>query len=686
MEGYPETSSLKEVPVNEKTGLSPVYYMALGSGTFKIEPKIESLRYNEKEIVGWRIFIHLDAIVSLISNDTFQIPIQKVKGKVADFYTLYLDNSLFRQIPDEQNPQQAKITHPILEKIMYYAFSSYNKINSKITIEEIRDARRDNKKTSEKLNFSILYVDERISPTLILPTSNQRGYLNPEEEDILSLDDISNITLNIPKISNEKRKIIEELLDKMFLKEDFKNGSTNTRDLLEIYSCIKDYLNGKQPSQNGIVLYGPPGTGKTHLIQASLMEIYNELGFKTHFQEIGDMLSNQYVGGLATNVSKKIFGPAISLVKRYRVPCFVYIDEATDLLKKTSGSGGDSGWRAQGVEAMKSFINRSRYPGIIVCLATNLEKSEFDDALTRDGRLQKIYLGLPNFERCKQVWEYVNNKILFVNKESLQKFNSDQIEDLANICKDKINVASITGISETYVQSINLNWKGDFQEFKKYFGKEAIVRLEDELERAKSNLKGISSGNFIGVEELKYEIEKLENTFRKHLHEIELALDPTKPSTKQGVGKIFQNLFDNKNKVPKRYSKLVTFLKNWKALIERDPNHNPFSLQSISLIKGSLKFIKWLNENLDDNNYSQIKGKFTLISNIFSEIMTLNKNHYEFSNFDINKLTSLMRTIDSLSENLNDDSSSKSIAGNESSFLTERGFEIRSGSFPPERK
>lgn len=647
---YSKYSKLKDIIVNPNSGLSPIYYISIGPGNFKIESKIVSKKYGEKAVVGWRIFINLDSPGSLLSDSTFKIPIQKVAGNVADFYTLYLNQRYFKKIENPQNPQQPSISHPILEIITEYVNQNYNNKNFKITIDEIRDARKDLSNSSENLNFSILYIMPEIVKTLNTPLSEGTGYLNPEEEDILSLDDISNLTLNIPTLSGSKKLEVETLLNKMFLNDDFKNNSgISTRDLLEIYSSIRDYLSGNQPSKNGIVLYGPPGTGKTYLIESSLMKIYKILGFQTHSQEIGDMLSNQYVGGLATNVSQKIFGPAISLVKKHRTPCFVYIDEATDLLRK-AGNSGDGNWRAQGIEAMKSFINKSRYPGIIVCLATNLEKNEFDDALTRDGRLQKIYLGLPNFDRCKQVWNFAIEKILFKDKTIL--FTSSQIDDLANISKDKINVAAITSISETYVNSINLTWDGNFLDFKKYFGQEAIVRLTDEFDRAKNNLNGISSGNFIGSNELEKEVEKLENTYRKQLHEIEFALDPSKSSTKDEVRSIFGSIFSNKKKIPNRYIKLIGILLSFERIITSNTDNNPFSKKSLILIKRSLKFISWLNDNLLEDKYKLIKDDLNFISRIFQEILKINNNGFTYSELSRGNIIKLVNVINNLPPDL----------------------------------
>jgi len=650
MSKYPEICDLKSIPINEKTNLSPVYSIPIGPGSLKIEKKILSKKYGEKEIVGWRLFVKLDIISKLNINSidpVFKLPIQKIKGDITDFYQIYLDPRFFRQIENPQNPQQPQITHPIIELIMNYVNKNYNNIDYNLTIDKIREARREQ---NNGLNFSILTFDERISDSLIIPSSNQKGYLNPEETDLLSLDDISNINLRIPlNLDSSKEIEIKKLLNNMFLDEDFKNANGNnisTRDFLEIYSCVKDYLNGKSPSHNGLVLYGPPGSGKTHLIQESLMKIYEILGFQTHFQEIGDMLSNQYVGGLATNVSEKIFGPAIQKIKRYQVPCFVYIDEATDLLKKTK-SEGDSGWRSQGIEAMKSFINKSRYPGIIVCLATNLEKNEFDDALTRDGRLYPIYLGLPNFERSKQVWNYVNEKILFSNSKN-NILTTNNIDDLSNICKDKINVAAITGISETYISSINQNWNGNFDEFKEYFGNEAKKRLEDEFNRSKSNLESINNGNFIGSEELKKELKKLKLKYNSQLHDIELALDPSKPSTKEGIKNLFQSLNFNKKKISKRYKLLYNNLINWNYITIVSNKLDPFSKQSLKYIKLFINQINWLETNFDEEKLNSLSESFNLIKNFLFNILNVNENNHSYSELSIRDLNSLSNTIKNL--------------------------------------
>ena len=452
-----ENTPLKGIPL-QRSGLSPPYYIALGPGNVKIEPYLKISQGDfSPPLIGWRIFINLDTRASLVPNRTFTLPIQKRKGNITDFHILYIDDRLWKeQTTNEQGKKS--LFHPVLNQIMEYAQRNCKNIDYTISTEKIKELRNKEFDRGEKtkgFNYTVLEV-EHLKQTPIL-TSSGNGYLNPREADLLSFDDISDIELKIPKLSREKKEKINELLAKMFLDDDYNNEKErSTAELLKISSGINDYLEGRGTIYSGMVLYGPPGSGKTHLIEKSLIEIYKEeLSFGVHKVEAADVFSSPLVGGLASNVANMVFGPAIEIVKRRRVPCFIFIDEATDLLRNTSNEG-DSGWRRQGIEAMKSFINRSKYPGIVVCLATNLDRNEFDDALTRTGRLEKIYIGLPNYERCLELWQYIN-KTYFE-----ERFNQEQLEELSKICQDKISVATIKETCER-----NPQWSENYGDFKR---------------------------------------------------------------------------------------------------------------------------------------------------------------------------------------------------------------------------
>ncbi len=648
---------LKEVVIN-KTNKSYVYYLPLGPNSFKIEPKVLNLKYNEMNVVGWRVFINLNVRVSNVANSTFKIPIQKREGKIAEMYDLYFDERKFNEITTQDPNGKKQISHPLINEIISYVNHNYENKDYHISIDDIRDERRkgfDTDSIDKGLDdFSILHINDNFANELVMPFSEKQPYKNPEEEDLLSLDDISNISFNIPKITSEKKEIIKKLLRDMCLDFSEQEGTgLSTREMLEIYSCIQNYINGEQPNFSGIVLYGPPGTGKTHLIQKSLIKIYEELGFNTHQEEIGEMLSNQYVGGLATNVTKKIFGPAISKIKKNRKPCFIYIDEATDLLRKSSGSESDSGWRGQGIEAMKSFINRSRYPGIIVCLATNLEKENFDEALTRSGRLQKVYIGLPNYERCVQIWNYVNDSILF-SKDDSNKFSESQISELSRICQDKINVATITETASSYKIALNRNWGGNFEEFKKDFGKKAISDLKEEEEKAIKNIEDMGKGRFMPEAETKEKVQEITREFAEKYHIIEIALDPNKQTTKQGLLRTFTSFFTGgEKKVENRYKIVKNSLNKWLQLLQSNPQKFLYSENSLRILNRTSKLMSFIINHLTDDQ-NEIKEKLIYLDKVFLELIKINENPNYFPKIEFNTTTlrNLITTIESLPKEL----------------------------------
>ena len=636
-----ENTPLKRIPLL-RSGLSPPYYIALGPGNVKIEPYLE-FRRGGKLFFGWRIFINLDAMASLAPNRNFTLPIQRRKGKITDFYQLFLDERKWREQTNEQ--EQRSHLHPDLFQIHDYAHKNCKNTECTISIEkikELRDKEFDSGKKIKGFNYTILEV-EPLAQSLI-PTSQGGGYLNPQEADLLSFDDISDIELKIPSLSKEKKEKINELLAGMFLDDDYNNErERSTAELLRISSGIGNYIEGGGTSYSGMVLYGPPGSGKTHLIEKSLIKIYEELGFGVHKSEVGDVFSNPHVGGLATNVANTIFGPAIAKVKSKRVPCFIFVDEATELLRNI-GNEGDSGWRGQGIEAMKSFINRSKYPGIIVCLATNLERTEFDDALTRTGRLEKIYIGLPNYERCLELWQYIN-RTYFEGR-----FNKEQLDELSKICQDKISVATIKETSER-----NPQWSEDYDNFKRRFCEKAKSDLEDEYQKSINNLKAFQRGILI-EEEKERRIKELYNDYQNKIHQINSLLDPNHPTTMNIVSKILSSVFGGKErKVEDVYDNFYKLVQKWLQYTISDENKNSnnlwFESRSISLMKRAMKFAGYLNENLEDKS---LKEKVFFISSVFEKICEIPSNPHNAPSLTRNDIISLNRVIEQLPKSLND--------------------------------
>ena len=644
---FKKYTTLKEIPLLGLGLRSPPYYIALGPGNVKIEPYLTIPQgENLPPLFGWRIFINLDAKASLISNGTFTLPIQKRKGNITDFYQLYLDNRLMTVQTNERGEQST--FHPVLYQILEYAQRNCKNTNYTISIEKIKELRDKEFDSGEKIKgFSYTILEVELLDRFPIPISHGGGYLNPQEADLLSFDDISDIKLKIPSLSREKKEKINELLAGMFLDDDYNNEKgRSTAELLKISSSIGDYIEGRGTLYSGMVLYGPPGSGKTHLIEKSLIRIYELLGFGVHKVEAARVFSSPYVGGLARNVANMVFGPAIQIVKNRKVPCFIFIDEATDLLRNTSNEG-DSGWRRQGIEAMKSFINRSKYPGIVVCLATNLERNEFDDALTRTGRLEKIYIGLPNYERCLELWQYINRTYFEA------RFKKEQLDELSKICQDKISVATIKETCER-----NPQWSEDYDDFKRRFFERAKSDLDDEYQRGINNLNKAVQGGILVREESERRSKELDYNYQNKIHQINSLLDPNHPTTMNIIGKVLSSVFGSKERrIEDVYDNFYKLVQNWLQYTTSDNNgnsNNPwFESRSISLMKRAMKFAGYLNENLEDK-FSSLKEQIFFISSIFEKICEIPSNPNNAPSLTRNDIISLNRMIEQLPKSLND--------------------------------
>jgi hypothetical protein len=610
-----DEKDLKNSRLN-KIKLEKRYFLPLGPNNISFEPEVIDKTYPYgKNVLGWRIIVNTNAKVSKSRLKKSDLPIKKVKGEVADFYELILSKDLYYE-KEPVEGKQPEVSHPVIDSLTSYILEHGRKPEYLTTLDKIRDLRKKSDDLSKSFSILRSYELEGVA----YPFHNDpKPYLNPEESDILSLEDLTDIDFSKAIDSKKLKEVqseINTLLFEMGLDEEYMDGDSNSlRDILEIYSNIRNFSEGKGFEHSGLVIYGPPGTGKTHLIQESLIKIYKLLGFETHQEEIGTMLSNQYVGGLAANVTDKIFKPAIKLIRESKKPCFIYIDEATDLLKK-----GGHEWRQQGIEAIKSFINKSRYPGIIVCFATNLEASEFDDALTRDGRLKPVEIPLPNNIRCKQMWNYVNEKILFPKQLNF-RFDDTQINHLAALCEHKVNVAAITEISKSYRTRKKLGDMDEifFDSFLSDFGSQVKIRLKKDYDSRVSNLSNIGATGYTDNAVTKQELESAKNTYAKHLHELELVLDPNSESTLDKVSSSLNALSLNLTSINKTYTTLILNLNNY---LGKSKN----LAQCSDVITSIVLNLEILNTSLYGDQYVELKKVLFDLNQRFEDLHKIIQN------------------------------------------------------------
>ena len=148
---------------------------------------------------------------------------------------------------------------------------------------------------------------------------------------------------------------------------------------------------------NGMLLYGPPGCGKTFISE----KFCEEAGYNFFLIKPSD-LSSIYVSGGEEKIGN-LFKQA-----EQNSPSVICFDEVDAVMpKRTEGSHQSISSR---VNEFLAQINKCSERGIFVIATTN-KPDLIDDAILRTGRLEiQLYVGPPDFEARKSMFEIFLNK------------------------------------------------------------------------------------------------------------------------------------------------------------------------------------------------------------------------------------------------------------------------------------
>jgi hypothetical protein len=172
---------------------------------------------------------------------------------------------------------------------------------------------------------------------------------------------------------------------------------------------------GVSVSNGGFILYGPPGTGKTLLMKA----FGNELGAEV-ITINSEKVIDKWVGNSGRNISE-IF----ENIKQKTTPTLVVMDEFDTL--GVAPQFASSSERLDVTNILKreiSELSHPRYDHIFLATATN-NIDRIDPALLRSGRLEKIYISLPNQLERADIWACLLNERF---KDQVLEFSSEVTE------------------------------------------------------------------------------------------------------------------------------------------------------------------------------------------------------------------------------------------------------------------
>ncbi len=272
--------------------------------------------------------------------------------------------------------------------------------------------------------------------------------------------------------SMKKSKIEPEQINVRF--KDVIGLEQAKKEAIEVVNLLKDRAKVRKIGGKvikGILLIGPPGCGKTLLAKA----IATEAGIP--FLHIAGSEFVEIFVGVGASRIRKLFKKAREYAYAYGA-CIVFIDEL-DVIGRGRvfsfmGAGEETNSTQNQLLVEMDGLESSQ-ANVVVIGATNSPIEVLDPALLRPGRFdRKIYIGRPNLNERKQLFEYYLKKVKHDPSIDIDKLAKKTVykspADIENIVKEaalislrnKKEVVDIHDIMEA-IDRIELGLKHDLQ-------------------------------------------------------------------------------------------------------------------------------------------------------------------------------------------------------------------------------
>lgn len=283
--------------------------------------------------------------------------------------------------------------------------------------------------------------------SIIFPKTD-KSYLADIEELIRKFRGSSQEILRIPrnpsdkpasekrkeKFSPEERKRILAPFNEVFFPDAL-------MDDLIVRTSVPQLLDVQSPLYPGVILFGPPGTGKSEF-QRALRKSYELAG--AYAKDVSAAaLNTMWVGQYAKNLEEEL-QTAATQGKATGLPALLCFDEGSILAQKAaSGSTSVSKHYQEAIDTLKRYLGNDAGKWLVLGISTNLLPEEFEDAMTREGRLTTFYVGMPQEREISRMWTH------FLKRFKTLDVGEEQAAELAGIFPEATG-AFVYKFCETY--------------------------------------------------------------------------------------------------------------------------------------------------------------------------------------------------------------------------------------------
>lgn len=264
-----------------------------------------------------------------------------------------------------------------------------------------------NNKTAKGLNR---YWYSELVPTAINVIQVRRGKLTEITVDIHTQDkelfDFVYKTTHkylLPEPGNEVHAIGTTqhglVLQSLGVMKDQLVRSNYNQEVNDAFDYVLREYNSESPGGRIVILNGPPGTGKTHLVKAMVPKFNNALVVMLPSRLVAEVDGPSLVSLLVDYAEDYAYDDDGHKVQK---PLIFILEDADQCL--TSRDDGNIG-------QISSLLNYTdgifgSMLDIRIIATTNAESIEFDEAITRPGRLCKhIYMGLLSPEEAMAIYK-----------------------------------------------------------------------------------------------------------------------------------------------------------------------------------------------------------------------------------------------------------------------------------------